>query len=314
MENVSTVMTSFLLLGLVELQGYEYLFGSICLIIYFFIMLFSVIIVLVILTEESLHEPMYILICNLVLNGVFGSTSCFPKLITDLFSKSNNISRSGCFIQAMCFLVFGLFEISTITIMAYDRYLAVCYPLHYRTMMTKEKVLILISGGFTYSFLANLGSIILTVILPLCGTQIKNIFCGNMAIANLSCVSASLNVVYGTITTVIFLIFTILFIAHSYVRIIIICFTVSKDASQKAIHTLVTHLLSFSIFLVGILFVFLRFRTNSSSTPFLVQILLSFIPVVFSPLSNPLIYGIRTKVLRTRVIYHLQKIHLWKNI
>ncbi|KAM4702131.1 olfactory receptor 52D1-like [Discoglossus pictus] len=293
------------------MKGYENVYAAISLVTYFFILLFSFIIVLVVWTEESLHQPMYILICNLVFNGLFGSTSFFPKLIIDLFTKSKIISRAGCFTQALCLLTFGLFEISTIAIMAYDRYLAVCYPMHYRSVINNEKVVKLIGGAFVCSFLANLSCILLIVILPLCGTYIKNIFCSNMAIVNLTCVSISANIVYGTVISMIYLTFTSLFIAYSYGRILIICFTVSKDASKKAIHTLVTHLLSFSIFVIGGFFIFVRYRLISDNT--IIHIVLSVIPMVVSPLGNCLIYGLRTKALRTRVRYHLQKISMWRS-
>ncbi|XP_053561072.1 olfactory receptor 6K3-like [Bombina bombina] len=314
MNNVSSTITSFLLLGLIELERFRFVYGTLSLVIYLFIILFSLMIALVVLTDKSLHEPMYILICNLVLNGMFGSTSFFPKLLFDLFSSSNTVSRTGCFIQALCVLTFGTFEISTITIMAYDRYLAVCHPLHYITLMTNTKVLMLIFGSLVFSFSSNLSFIILSAVLPLCGVVIKNILCGNMAIVNLSCVDTSLNVMYGAIIIGIFFAFTLSTIAYFYLRIFIICFTLSKESRQKAFHTLVTHLLGFSIFLVGAMFVFVRFRLNSTNSPMVVHILLSVTPLVVSPFFNPIIYGIRTTTLRMRMIHHLQKLNVWTSL
>ncbi|KAM4702134.1 olfactory receptor 51B5-like [Discoglossus pictus] len=264
-------------------------------------------IVLVVITDQTLHEPMYILICNLIINGIFGSTSFFPKLIIDLLSESKMVSRAGCFIQALVVLTFGLFEIATFTIMAYDRYLAVCHPLQYRSLMTNNKVLKLIVGSLVYCFTANLININLTMTLPICGIHIMNIFCDNMAIVNLSCVDTSKNNLFGAIVHTIFFIFTLLIIAYSYLRILLVCLTISKDAHQKAIHTLVTHLLSFSIVFVGSLFVFIRYRLNVN-TPLIVHIIFSANALVFPPILNPIIYGIRTKALRIRVFNQIQKL------
>ncbi|KAM4702130.1 olfactory receptor 52E2-like [Discoglossus pictus] len=310
MENVSSASNSFLLLGLVEMEEYRYLYGALSLVIYIMILFLSSMIVLVVLTDQSLHEPMYILICNLSLNGIFGSTSVFPKVIIDLFSSFNMVSRTGCFIQILCVMTFSFFEISTFTIMAYDRYLAVYHPLQYITIMTNKRVLEFIGGSLIYCCFSNLSSVILSATLPLCGTHIKNIFCENMSIVNLSCANKSMAITYGNTITVIFLIITLSSIAYSYLRIFVICFKISKDACQKAIHTLVTHILCFSIFLIGALFLFARYRLDSANIPFFGHILLSITPLIISPLFNPLIYGIRTKALRMRVIQRLQKI-MW---
>ncbi|KAM4702135.1 olfactory receptor 52P1-like [Discoglossus pictus] len=310
MENMSMTFANFLLIGIEEMKGYEYLYGSVSLVTYVFIMFFSINIVLVVLTDPSLHKPMYILICNLILNGIFGSTSFFPKLIIDLFSSYKMISRVGCFIQTLCVQTFDLFEISTFTIMAYDRYLAVCHPLQYCTLMTNKKVLRLIVGSLVYSFMANLIGVLLSSTLPLCGTHIKNIFCDNMAIVKLSCFDTSMNNIYGATIMTIMLVFTLLIIGYSYKNIFVVCLTVSKDDSHKAIHTLATHILCFSIFLIGVLFVFIRYRLNAN-TPLIVHILLSANPLVSSPIFNPLIYGIRTKALRMRMIRQIHKISLY---
>ncbi|KAM4700681.1 olfactory receptor 52B6-like [Discoglossus pictus] len=277
-------------------------------------MFVSGIIVWVVLIEDNLHEPMYILICNLVLNGIFGSTTFFPKIIIDLFSLSKTISRAGCSIQTLCILTFSLYEIASFTIMAYDRYVSVCHPLHYVIMVTNEKALNLILGSFAFCFLSSLIAVILTATLPLCGSSIKNVYCDNMALVNMSCVDSTVNNLYGLIVTLTFLIITLSSIAYSYVRIFVVCLKVSKDACQKAIHTLVTHILNFSIFMVGALFVFVRFRLSRVNAPIIMHIMFSITYLVIPPLFNPVIYGIRTKALRIKVIHHLQKINIWKHL
>ncbi|XP_053561597.1 olfactory receptor 52E4-like [Bombina bombina] len=309
MENISTTNTRFLLLGLVEIQNYNYLFGGVSLVIYSFILIFNLMLVLVILTDQSLHEPMYILIGNLAMNGFFGSTSFLPKLVVDLFSSSQMVSRAGCFFQTFCVLTFTIWEISTFAIMAYDRFLAVCHPLQYNSIMTSSKTLKLITAFLGYGITSNCIVVLLTATLPLCGKNIKSLYCDNMAIVNLSCVDTSLNNLFGGIITSIFLALTLSVIAYSYLRIFVICFSLSKDNSKKAVHTLVTHLLSFSIFIVGALFVFVRYRLRSSNCPNLVHILVSVAPLVLTPFFNPLIYGFRTKALRIKVVQRLQKIY-----
>ncbi|KAM4796215.1 olfactory receptor 52E2-like [Rhinophrynus dorsalis] len=311
MENVSNISTSFVLLGLVEMERLKYLYGPLCFVTYSFIMALSCLIVFVILVEESLHEPMYILICNLVLNGIFGSTSLFPKLITDLMTSSVQISRNGCLVQAFCVTTFAYFEISIFTVMAYDRYLGVCQPLQYVILMTNEKALKLVFGSFVFSFLAVLIAVLLSAKLPTCGSLIKNIFCDNMSFVILSCVDYSGSNFYVSTVTVSFLAFTISLIAWSYMKIFGICLKNSKEDRQKAFHTIVTHLLNYSVFLVGVLFIFIRFRLGNTNLPLIIHILLSATCLVFPPLLNPVIYGIRTKELKMKAMHHLYKLNPW---
>ncbi|OCT55234.1 hypothetical protein XELAEV_18003657mg [Xenopus laevis] len=105
---------------------------------------------------------------------------------------------------------------------------------------------------------------------------------------------------------------SMLIIAYSYVRILHICLKISKGAGKKAIHTLVTHLLNFSIFLIGALFIFIRYRLENINLPLVFHILLSITGSVFPPLLNPLVYGIRTKALKIKVISHLEKLKVNK--
>ncbi|KAG8430047.1 hypothetical protein GDO86_018587 [Hymenochirus boettgeri] len=293
MENVTYVSPNLILLGIVEIEKFRYLYCLPCLVVYMFIMFLSTVIVVVVWTEESLHEPMYILICSLVLNGIYGSSTFFPKLIIDLFSSSKTISRVGCLAQSFCVLTFAFFEICIFTAMAYDRYLAVYFPLQYIILMTNGKALKFILGSFIFSFVSVLIAILLSARLPLCRFHIKNIFCDNVSYFILSCVDSSINNLYGAIVFLFFLSFTL---------------TISKHACEKAIHTLVTHLLNFSIFLIGVLFIFIRYRLGNIDLPLGLQILLSATCLVVPPLLNPLIYGIRMKVLQQKVKHFLKKI------
>ncbi|XP_075056328.1 olfactory receptor 5B17-like [Mixophyes fleayi] len=308
MENVANVSTRLVLLGLVEMEEFKHLYCALSIIIYLFIMLLSINIIFVVLMDQSLHEPMYILISNLVLNGIFGSSTFFPKLIIDLITSSKTISYGSCIIQTLCITLFATFEMSTFAIMAYDRYLAVCHPLHYVTVMTNKKVINLIIGSCVTSFIVVLIAILLTGTLSLCGNKINNIFCDNMSLVNLSCSNSALSKIYSAAVISISLIVTISVTVFSYLRIFVVCLRVSKESRQKAVHTLVTHLLNFSVFLLGFFFVAIRYRLSSINLPIMVHVILSVTPAFFPPLCNPLIYGIRTHALKIKIMNQLQKI------
>ncbi|KAG8430049.1 hypothetical protein GDO86_018589 [Hymenochirus boettgeri] len=310
MENVSSVNNNFVLLGIVEMEKLKYIYSLVCLFIYIFIMLLNSEIVFVVLKEEILHQPMYILICNLSFNGMLGSSSFFPKFIIDLLTSSYSISHAGCFSQVLSLMTYTFYELYSFTMMAYDRYLAVCHPLRYGILMTKKKAVKLLLSALFFSFTIVLVAVILSARLSFCGALIKNVFCDNLSIMILSCVESSVNNLYGIIITLTCFFFALSIITYSYVKIFLICLKISREARSKAIHTLMTHILGFSIYLVGGVFIFVRFRLGDNSLPMYVHILLSLTFVVFPPLLNPLIYGIRTKALRGKVFDHLNKLHL----
>ncbi|KAE8628140.1 hypothetical protein XENTR_v10007354 [Xenopus tropicalis] len=307
MENELNTSKNFVLLGIEEMERFKYLYCSLLLLIYFFILLFSCTIISVVLLDESLHEPMYTLIASLLLSGIFGSSCVFPKLITDLLLSSKEISRVACFTQTFSVTLFGYFEVSTFTIMAHDTYIAVGNPLRYPTLMTNSVVFKLMMGSLIFTVILTLPVPLLSARLPICGSHIRNVFCDNPSILILSCVDTSMNKLYGNVSFVSYVMVMTLLIAYAYLRIYLICLKISKDASKKAIHTLVTHLLNFSIFMAGGLFLFVRYRLGNTNLPLTYFTILSIMGFIFTPLFSPLIYGIRMQTLKVRIIHHLRQ-------
>ncbi|XP_069828952.1 olfactory receptor 4C6-like [Dendropsophus ebraccatus] len=311
MENTWNVSRNLMLLGLVEMEGLKSLYCVLSIVLYLSIVLLSAIIAFVIFTDTRLHEPMYILISNLVLNGIFGSSTLFPKLIVDLITSSTTITYANCMAQTVFVSVFAFYEMSTLTIMAYDRYLAVCHPLRYSMLITNEKVVSFLGGSLVMVFITLLIAMILTLKLPLCGNRINTIICDNMSLIVLSCVDSSISQLYTASVVAFYLSVTIFVTVFSYFRIFHVCLKVSGASRQKSVHTLVTHLLNFSIFLIGLLFVFIRYRLDSINLPIAVHTLLSVTALIIPPLFNPLIYGVRTHALKMRVTQYLEKMYCW---
>ncbi|XP_068121920.1 olfactory receptor 4B13-like [Hyperolius riggenbachi] len=301
--NISTLV----LLGLAEIEGLRYVCCAFSAIVYFSVVTLSTVIVYAVITEPSLHEPMYILIGNLVLNGLFGSSSILPKLIIDLISLTKTISYAICIVQALAIGVFGMYEMCTFTVMACDRYLAVCHPLHYKTLMTNEKVRKVLAGCWIFNFMLTLIAFFLIWNIPLCGDKINNIFCENMSIVTLSCVDSSPSRFFtGTLMTTYFTV-TIVVTVFSYLKICLTCLKLSRESRQKAFHTLVTHLINFTVFLIGVFFIVIRYRLGDIQLSLSVHITMSIIPGIVPTLLNPLIYGIRTRALKIKVLKLFRK-------
>ncbi|OCT93409.1 hypothetical protein XELAEV_18016478mg [Xenopus laevis] len=308
MDNACNTSNSFVLLGMVETEGSRFLYCVLCILTYSFTLFFSLTLAFVIWAEQSLHEPMYILIASLVLNGILGSSTFVPKMMIDLLTRSNCISRVGCFTQAFCIGAFPISEICIFTIMAYDTYLAVCHPLRYPTLMTKETVLYLLVSCSIVNYISVLIAILLSARLPLCGTQINSIVCDNMGLVFLSCVDNSINYFYGTVLFSAYLIVCMLLICYSYLQISLVCLRLTSETYKRSVHTLVTHILNFSVFFIGVLFVFIRYRVGRKNSAVL-SALLCLTTLVLPPFLNPLIYGMRTKKLNAKVLCCLKKIN-----
>ncbi|KAG8538547.1 hypothetical protein GDO81_022417 [Engystomops pustulosus] len=310
MENESLVFNiqDYVLLGLKEMEYLKYFYSTVALLIYLTTIFLCTLIVYAVWTEQSLHEPMYIFIGHLVWNDVFGSSALFPKLVIDLLSGSSMISFVGCLIQSFCIQTFATVEILTFTIMAYDRYLAVGFPLRYHSLMTNRKALL--SLAFIWLVLSGTQLIgaMLVVKLRLCGNSIKNVFCETMSLTRLACVSPVVNDTYGTTMALILIVSPLLIVIYCYIQTILACLKVSKKANQKAIHTLVTHIITFSTFMGATLFVSFRYRLNGGSLSTATHVAISVCAMSVSFTLNPVIYGIRTEALRMKMVHILKEI------
>ncbi|XP_056415967.1 olfactory receptor 52E8-like [Hyla sarda] len=310
MANVSMVFTfhDFVLLGLKEMEHLKYFYFVVALVIYFSTMFLCTLTVYVVWTEQSLHEPMYIFICNLVGNDMIGSSAFLPKLTIDLFSGCSTISLSGCLTQAFFLQVFASVEILTFTIMAIDRYLAVCFPLRYHSLMTNKKGIQSLVIIYSIISICVLISVMLLFRLTLCGNIINNVFCETMSLIRLGCASTAINDAYGTIWTLLMVIGSIVTVIYCYIWTFYVCLKISLEASKKAIHTLVTHVITYSTFMVAVVFLVFRYRLNSGSLSTVTHIIISISGLLVSITLNPLIYGIRTEALRKKISRTLKEI------
>ncbi|KAM3936246.1 olfactory receptor 10A6-like [Leptodactylus fuscus] len=312
MENISRAGSYFVFLGLLEMEKYRIPYSIIALGLYIVTTLMCCLIVYVIWVEESLHEPMYIFISNLLLNGVFGNTAIFPQFIVSLLSGSSTISFPECFIQTFCVQTFSTVEIFTFTAMAYDRYLAVGNPLRYSSLMTNMMAFKYVYVIWALVFILVIVPLVMTANLQFCGVNINNVFCENMSLLRLACGNTTVNNIFGLVETLVVISFALLIIYYCYVRTLLICLKTSRSTSLKAVQTLVTHIITFSIFMIAALFVFLRYRLNGGNLSVMVHVLISISGLLTSVIVNPILYGIRTEALKIKLIHNLRKIEIFK--
>ncbi|XP_023662885.1 olfactory receptor 8A1-like [Paramormyrops kingsleyae] len=298
MENTSTEMI-FFLSGLNDTRQNKLIYFFCSFFIYLFTIFVNLTLVVTVMFNRVLHEPMYIFLCNLCVNGIYGATSFYPKFLLDLLSESHIISYSACVTQIFLVHSYMLCELSNLTVMAYDRYVAICKPLWYHPIMTPGKVGKLLLAPWLLSFMEILIGVLLIVRLTLCGSKINKLYCTNWDVVKLSCTDTSMNNFYGYGILITHLTQALL-IVISYFHIIRICVR-SKAEQNKFMETCLPHLITLGSFTLSVVFDVLYARYGTSSS---MQGLRSFFSIeylIIPPLLNPLIYGLKLKQIRLSV-------------
>ncbi|XP_054908957.1 olfactory receptor 6N1-like [Poeciliopsis prolifica] len=302
MNNVSTISV-FFLSGLNEtsrnLRAALFFLSLMC---YCITVLVNVCLILIIILNNELHEPMYILLCAFCMNSLFGTAGFYPKFLSDLLSPVHVISYSGCLLQAQVLYSFACSDLSILALMAYDRYLAICRPLEYHSVMSVKKGMKLASFFWLTSFFIVSVNISLTSRLKLCSPYINRLFCVNWSIVSLACFSneTSINGIVANITILIYVLHGF-FIVWSYMYIIKRCAS-SIENRAKFMQTCVPHLISLSTFLITILIDIINNRLSAADLAKSLQNFIAMEFLVIPPFINPLIYGFKLTKVRNRIV------------
>ncbi|XP_053176351.1 putative gustatory receptor clone PTE03 [Scomber japonicus] len=259
---------------------------------YIVIVISNTSLIVVICMNRSLHEPMYLFLCSLFVNELYGSTGLFPFLLLQILSDIHTVSAPFCFLQIFCLYSYANIEFCNLAIMSYDRYLAICFPLQYNTRMTSNKVVIFIILIWLYSFVRILITLSLNIRLTLCGNVINSVVCRNYLIVKLACSDTKVNNIYGVFAIFLSITVPLFPILFSYMEILKICFSGSKQTRQKAVSTCTPQLVSLLNFSFGCCFEILQSRFDMNRVPNVLRIILSLYFVILQPLLNPIMYGV----------------------
>nr|XP_009289739.1 olfactory receptor 1D2 [Danio rerio] len=299
LENESSVSV-FTLSGLDETMENRYVLFSLTVLFYPLMVFCNVTVIVAIISHKKLHEPMYVFICNLCANALFGTAGFYPKFLYDLLSQDHVISYAGCMIQTFVIYSYALCDVSTLTVMAYDRYVAICRPLEYHSVMTSQRVV----EWILFCWLAPLFCMSLLIVLlsrlVLCGSTIEKLYCEIWAVAKLSCFSNTVNNVFGLTVILVYFGHGVL-IYCSYFQLIRKCVK-STEGRRKFMQTCVPHLLSLINVTVALLFDVLYSRFGSKNVPHSVRNFMALEFLLIPPILNPLIYGLNLTIVRQQVI------------
>ncbi|XP_047457322.1 olfactory receptor 10R2-like [Mugil cephalus] len=301
MEN-NTYPLYFNLTMFVNIGNYRYPTFVLCFFVYAFIISANLVIILVITREKSLHEPMYIFILCLSMNSLYGSAGFFFRFLRDLLSDTHLVSRPACFTQIYVIYTYASYELTILGIMAYDRYVAVCHPLHYCSKLTPRVISKLVALATIYPAFSVATCVYLASRLPLCGNEIPKVFCANWNVVKLSCVPTDLNNLIGMLvsTTTVFL--PLVFVLYTYARILLICRKRSSEFRSKVVQSCLPHVVTFVNYSITVFCDVALSRINLEElNPFL-AIILSLEFVVIPPILNPLVYGLKLPDIRKCIL------------
>ncbi|XP_008541092.2 olfactory receptor 1M1-like [Equus przewalskii] len=234
----------FILLGLSEYPEQETLLFALFLCMYVVMAMGNLLIILAISSDSHLHTPMYFFLANLSLVDFGLATNTVPKMLVNIQMKSKSISYQCCLTQMYFFHFFGIIDSVLIAVMAYDRYVAICHPLHYTTIMSPRLCGLLAGGPWVFSYFISLTHILLMVRLVFCGSnKIPHYFCDLTPLLRLSCTDTSVNKIFVLIVAGLVIATPFICILASYVRIIVAIIKVpSAGGRKKAFSTCSSHL------------------------------------------------------------------------
>ncbi|XP_039678909.1 olfactory receptor 11A1-like [Perca fluviatilis] len=278
---------------------FKYLFFLIIMCFYAVIICTNLLLIVVMCMNRSLHEPMYLFLCSLFVNELYGSTGLFPFLLVQILSDIHTVSAPCCFLQMYCLYTYAAIQFINLSIMSYDRYLAICYPLQYNTRMTYKKVAMLIAVTWLVPLIGVAVPIFLSSSLQLCGNIINKVYCNNYYVVKLACSDTTGNNIYGLINTCLFVFGPLSLILYTYVKILKVCYSGSKQTRQKAVSTCTPHLASLLNFSFGGLFEIVESRFVMSSVPMMLRIFLSLYFLTCQPIFNPLMFGLQMTKIRS---------------
>uniref|UniRef100_A0A3Q3KQZ2 G-protein coupled receptors family 1 profile domain-containing protein n=1 Tax=Monopterus albus TaxID=43700 RepID=A0A3Q3KQZ2_MONAL len=242
------------------------------------------------LTDPKLHSPMYFFLCHLSFVDIVYTTTTIPKMLAGFLSDVSIISVPGCFLQMHFFMQLNCTGHAILTVMAYDRYVAICHPLHYTSIMTRRVQTLLIAGAWGFSTFCPLPVTTIALLRPYCGPNVvKHGWCDFSSVRRLACADTSVDNIVSLFFAALSLLIPGVLILTSYVLIGI---SLSRMGRLKAFRTCAAHLTVVSISFTSAAFVYISYR---------VRIIVAVLYAALTPFLNPVIYSLRNKELQESI-------------
>ncbi|XP_074838830.1 olfactory receptor 10A4-like [Carettochelys insculpta] len=310
-----TIVDVFILVGFSYLNELQILLFVVLLVIYLLTLMGNLLIILLIKLSPSLHTPMYFFLVNLSASEICFTSSVVPQLLAHLLVEEKTISIAACAAGTYVNALMGLTECWLLAAMAYDRYVAICHPLHYTTIMSGRACALLAGASWAAGISVGVPLNMWLFSLPFCGSNcILHFFCDAPPLLKMACADTSMIKAVGRMVAVLFNLGPFLLILLSYIRIISTILKLpSAEGRRKAFSTCFSHLTVVTVFYGTALITYLVPNTGSTTES---DLLISLLNIIVSPVLNPIIYTLRNKEVKGALRKTLQKSsfsHHWRN-
>ncbi|XP_077155437.1 olfactory receptor 52P1-like [Ranitomeya variabilis] len=299
---------TFILIGIPGLEVAEIWISIPMFFMYIVTILGNSAMLLIILPQETFHKPMYLFLCMLSIIDLVASATTTPKILSIFWFDDKLIDFRACLVQLFFIHALSMMESTVLLAMAFDRYVAICYPLRYTSILpnsviAKIGVLAIIRGSF---FMAPAPFLIRR--LSYCRTNvISHTYCEHMAVVKIACTDTTINQVYGLTVALLVIAVDTICITVSYSAIVRAVFRLSsKEARHKALGTCAPHVCVILISYTPALFSFFTHRFGHN-IPIHIHIIFANLYILIPPMCNPIIYGARTKEIRKKIIVIFNK-------
>ncbi|XP_075700708.1 olfactory receptor 5AP2-like [Rhinoderma darwinii] len=296
----STSPGMFILLGLSDVPYLQVIFFLMFLAMYIITLSGNLLLIIVVRINTTLQTPMYFFLSNLSFIDICFSSTIVPKLLINTLAKDRSISFMGCAFQMYFSLALGATECIILAVMAYDRFAAICKPLHYNTIMNKRLCIILAVGSWMACFMNSSIHVFITFQLPYCKSHhIGHFFCEIPPFLQISCRDTRLNEAAMYVSAGILVMMSFFLTLISYIHIISTILKIqTSHGRQKAFSTCASHLTVVTFYYGTIMFMYLRPRSaffpETDKT-------ISILYTVVTPMLNPFIYSVRNKDVKRTI-------------